>query len=129
MDYGGKVVFEPSGEPFSCGPSDSISRQAFTPNIADSRSWQIERPEFVQTCRRRDRKTGWRLAIDAAEPSAEVRGRRRNCQSAFNPDPRLEWAPGVGQFHAADLTGVRDCSSSKRLGLRYPSAECRRLSL
>ncbi len=30
----------------------------------------------------------------------------------------LEWAPGVGQFHAAVLTGLRDCSSSKRLGLR-----------
>ena len=27
-----------------------------------------------------------------------------------------KWAPGVGQFHAADLTGLRDCSSSKRLG-------------
>ena len=32
--------------------------------------------------------------------------------------PLLEWAPGAGQFHAAVLTGVRDCSSSKRLGLR-----------
>ena len=31
---------------------------------------------------------------------------------------RLEWAPGVGQFQAADLTGLRGCSSSKRLGLR-----------
>ena len=40
------------------------------------------------------------------------------CQTAFNIDPRLEWAPGVGQFQAADLTGLRGCSSSKRLGLR-----------
>ena len=30
----------------------------------------------------------------------------------------LEWAPGVGQFQAADLTGLWSCSSSKRLGLR-----------
>ena len=44
-------------------------------------------------------------------------------------DHKLEWALGAGQFQAADLTGVRGCSSSKRLGLRYPSAECRRLSL
>ena len=41
----------------------------------------------------------------------------------------VEWAPGAGHFHAADLTGVRGWFSSKRLGLRYPSAECRRLSL
>ena len=40
------------------------------------------------------------------------------CQSAFNTDPQLEWAPEVGQFQAADLTGLRGCSSSKRLGLR-----------
>ena len=51
------------------------------------------------------------------------------CQSALKFDPLLEWAPGVGQFQAADLTGLRVCSSSKRLGLRYPSAECRRRSL
>ena len=30
----------------------------------------------------------------------------------------LEWAPGVGQFQAADLTGLRSCSSSKGMGLR-----------
>ena len=40
------------------------------------------------------------------------------CQSAFSIDPQLEWAPEVGQFQAADLTGLRGCSSSKRLGLR-----------
>ena len=28
----------------------------------------------------------------------------------------LEWAPGVGQLHAAVLTGLRGCSSSKRFG-------------
>ena len=39
------------------------------------------------------------------------------CQSAFNIDPLVEWAPGVGQFQAAGLTGLRDCFSSKRLGL------------
>ena len=56
-------------------------------------------------------------------------GEAVSCQSALKIDPLLEWAPGVGQFHAAVLTGVRDCSFSKRLGLRYPRAECRRLSL
>ena len=32
--------------------------------------------------------------------------------------PNLEWAPAAGQFQAADLTGLRGSSSSKRLGLR-----------
>ena len=32
-----------------------------------------------------------------------------------------KWAPGAGHFHAADLTGVREWFSSKRLGLRYPN--------
>ena len=30
----------------------------------------------------------------------------------------VEWAPRGGQFQADDLTGLRDCPSSKRLGLR-----------
>ncbi len=34
------------------------------------------------------------------------------CRSAWNIDPLLEWAPGIGQFQAAVLTGVRGCSSS-----------------
>ena len=34
----------------------------------------------------------------------------------------MEWAPEVGQFQAADLTGLRGCFSSKRLGL-MPSAK------
>ena len=40
------------------------------------------------------------------------------CESACNVDRGVEWAPVAGQFQAADLTGLRGCSSSKRLGLR-----------
>ena len=39
-----------------------------------------------------------------------------NRLSAVTPD--LEWAPLAGLFQSADLTGLRGCSSSKRLGLR-----------
>ena len=35
----------------------------------------------------------------------------------------MEWTPAAGKFQAADLTGLRDCSSSKWLGL---TAEHRR---
>ena len=37
-------------------------------------------------------------------------------RSAFREynDP-VEWAPGAGQFQAADLTGLWDCFCSKRL--------------
>ena len=52
---------------------------------------------------------------------------------AGNTEARLTWQaplpPVAGQVHVAALTGVWGCSSSKRLGLRYPSADCRRLSL
>ena len=74
----------------------------------------------------------WRNAKHGAQWEATLRAYvypRLGCQSALKFDPRLEWAPGVGQFQAATLTGLRGCSSSKRLGLRYPSAECRRRSL
>ena len=42
--------------------------------------------------------------MQSVHPSPEA----VRCQSAFNTDPRLEWAPGAGQFQAAVLTGLRD---------------------
>ena len=41
-------------------------------------------------------------------------------RDAFLPSStvNLEWAPWGGQFQAADLTGLRGCSSSTRVGLR-----------
>ena len=32
----------------------------------------------------------------------------------------VEWPPGTGQFQAADLTGLRDCSSLKQSGPMFP---------
>lgn len=40
------------------------------------------------------------------------------CQSAWNRDPRLEWAPGAGRGQAAVLTGGRVCWFSNCSGLR-----------
>ena len=48
-------------------------------------------------------------ALPGAARRAEARGR------IFRPF--VEWALGGGQFQAADLTGLRDCPSSKRLRL------------
>ena len=50
----------------------------------------------------------------------DIEAKQTRCQRRRDYVPALEWAPGVGQFHAAALTGLGGCSSSKRLGLRYP---------
>ena len=34
------------------------------------------------------------------------------------PGTQVEWPPGIGQFQAVDLTGLWDCLSSNRLGLK-----------
>ena len=78
---------------------------------------------------------GWMEGYRGLQTGASIKGggafvvKEGHGLEVCNFDDHVEWAPGVGQFHAADLTWVRDCSSSKRLGLRYPRAECRRLSL
>ena len=57
--------------------------------------------------------------LDEAEHALEKYQRFKDTEQKLSPlDVGLEWAPEVGQFQAADLTGLRGCSSSKRLGLR-----------
>ena len=58
-----------------------------------------------------NRHTAW---IRRVPKQAYIHGQRPKWARV---DLRLEWAPVVGQFQAADLTGLRDCFSSKRLGL------------
>ena len=130
-------VIQTVREKFTCRHCEKIS-QPPAPFHATPRGWagpnllaMILFEKYGQhqpLNRQRDRYE--REGVDLSQSTlADQVGACTVCQSAFNIDPRLEWAPGAGQFHAAVLTGVRDCSSSKRLGLRYPRAECRRLSL
>ena len=81
------------------------------------RDGQLER---AQALLEQARPSGEKEQIERLRLLGEVEMRlgMPECQRRRDYVPVLEWAPEVGQFQAADLTGLRGCSSSKRLGLR-----------
>ena len=67
--------------------------------------------------------TTWPQACAAASSGRLSCGYRPplpECQSAFNVDLELKWAPGVGQFYAADLTGLRGTAAGGAVRIRPP---------
>ena len=92
-------------------------------------AWVKQQDRRERRRRKREKKERRERKALAARAGGGRDGGGEEQDAAAGLHDEMEWAPWVGQFQAAFLTGLRCCFSSKRFGLRYPSAECSRLWL